>query len=74
MPFLPPNQQRQSTEGESINQYSKRIKYYRVCFTLAKQNFGDAKVADFDGPLLLIEQNVLSLQISVQDLFGVNVL
>jgi len=47
---------------------------YRVCFTLAKKNFGDAKVADFDRSLLPVEQNVLRLEIAVQDLLGVNML
>ena len=50
------------------------MKYYCVSFTLAEKNFGDAKVTDFDSFLLLIEQNILRLEISVQNLLGMNVL
>jgi len=33
MPFLPPNQQRQSTEGKSVNRVSAAWKLYALCET-----------------------------------------
>jgi len=50
------------------------MKYYRIRFTLAQKNFGDAKVTDFDRFLLSVEEDVLCLEISVKDLLGMNVL
>jgi len=48
--------------------------YYRVSFTLAQKNFGNSEISDFDSLFLLIKQNVLSLEVSMKDLFGVDML
>ena len=45
--------------------HQSEYKCYRVGFTLAQKNFGNSKVSDFHCLLLLIKQNVLSLEISV---------
>ena len=47
---------------------------YRVSFTLAQKDFGNSEVSDFDGFFLPIKQNVLSLEVSMKDLLGMDVL
>lgn len=46
---------------------------HRVGFTLAAQDFGDAKVSNLDNHTMFVQEDVLSLQVTVQDLFGVHV-
>lgn len=46
---------------------------HRVGFALAAQDFGDAKVSDLDDHAMLVQEDVLGLQVTVQDLLGVHV-
>lgn len=51
---------------------TKRNPTYRVSFALTDEDFGDAKVSDFDDHLMLVKENILSLEVSVQDKFVVD--
>lgn len=46
---------------------------HRVRFALADEDFGDAEVSDFDDHLVLVEQDVLRLEVTVQNEFVVHV-
>lgn len=46
---------------------------HRVRLALADEDLGDAEVSDFDDHLVLVQQNVLSLEVAVQNQFVVNV-
>lgn len=45
---------------------------YGVSFALADEDFGDAKVTDFDDHLVLVQKNILRLKVTVQDEFIVH--
>lgn len=45
---------------------------HRVGFTLAAQDFRDTKVSDLDNHAMFVQEDVLSLQVTVQDLLGVH--
>ena len=46
---------------------------HRVRFAFADEDFGDAKVPDFDDHLVLVQKNILRLEVPVQDEFVVDV-
>lgn len=46
---------------------------HRVGFAFAAQDFGDAEVSDLDDHAMLVQEDVLGLQVTVQDLLGVHV-
>ena len=46
---------------------------HRVSFALAHEDLGDAKVADLDDHLVLVQQDVLRLEVPVQDELVVHV-
>ena len=56
-----------------LNSQISDISAHRISFALADKDFGDTKVTNFDDHLVLVKKNILSLKVSVQDQFVVDV-